>query len=376
MKAADPLFSPETVRSLFSWFRREGIAYPWGEEITPYRVWVSEVMLQQTVITTVIPYFRRWMERFPRLEDLAAAQEAEVLRLWEGLGYYSRARNLLAAARLTAQHYGGKLPDEPTVLKTLPGIGEYTARAVLSISRGLPLAVMDANVRRIGRRVAGLTEWDAQREGELLERLEAALPGENPGEFNAALMQLGQLVCRIRSPRCSVCPLASGCRAFREDLTGVIPGVKKREIIPRETELFIYLCRGRVFLHRKIRGVGKGLWVFPGREFRAGGSAGGAGAGQAAAEQEPPFSPGVRPGRELQVRIHNYTRYRDTLRPRLWLLQEPRVPDGWPAGEENASGGEAGWFSRKEFAALAVPSVYRKILKELEAIPELADPEA
>ena len=207
-----PLLSAAAVRGLLDWFRRKGKTYPWGEDITPYRVWVSEVMLQQTVAAGVIPFFNRWMERFPDILRLAEAVEEEVLRYWEGLGYYSRGRNLLKAARLIRDEWGGHFPKDMGGWRALPGVGDYTARAVLSIACHQPYPVLDANVRRIGQRLLAIRGRPKGVDGELMAALEGCIPPEAPGTFNSALMQLGQQVCRAGTPNCPDCPLRGGLR--------------------------------------------------------------------------------------------------------------------------------------------------------------------
>ncbi len=256
MKTA--LLSDSAVQQLLAWFRREGKAYPWGEDITPYRVWISEVMLQQTVVTAAIPFFNRWMARFPDPAALAEAQEEEVLRYWEGLGYYSRGRNLLKAARVIRDERGGRLPEDLAGWRSLPGVGEYTARAVLSIAAGRPYPVLDANVRRIGRRILAAEVWEKGADGELLASLTECIPAEEPGTFNAALMQLGQLVCRTGTPDCPSCPLKEECEAHHRGTAPLIPEKKKRIITSLKSRRFLFFAGDRVFLIRRDAGIGKG----------------------------------------------------------------------------------------------------------------------
>lgn len=264
-----PLLSAGTVGQLLSWFEREGKVYPWGDNITSYRVWVSEIMLQQTVVTAVIPYFTRWMERFPTPLALAEAEEEEVLRHWEGLGYYSRGRNLLKAARIIRDRLGGELPGDLEGWKALPGVGDYTARAVLSIASGLPYPVLDANVRRIGQRLLGRRHWPAGADRELMEGLEGSIPRREPGKFNAALMQLGQLVCRTGTPLCSACPLRMECTAAAEGTAAEIPERRSRNQTVLRSRRFVISREGRVLMIRRDHGIGRGLWVLPGMDAAA-----------------------------------------------------------------------------------------------------------
>ncbi len=189
---------------LLRWYRRHARKLPWRQTRDPYRIWVSEVMLQQTRVAAAIPYFERFIERFPDVESLARAPEEELLRAWSGLGYYSRARNLQRAAKLIAER--GSIPNDYDALRELPGIGQYTAAAVASIAFNQPYAVVDGNVRRVLSRVA------CRNEG-LDEMAEALLDRKHPGRYNQALMELGATVCLPREPHCGACPVAALCTA-------------------------------------------------------------------------------------------------------------------------------------------------------------------
>ena len=195
----------EMARPLLAWYDENRRILPWREEVSPYRTWVSEIMLQQTRVAAVLPYFHRFMERCPTVEALAAADEQELLKLWEGLGYYSRARNLQKAARIITGEYGGQLPADQKALMALPGIGDYTAGAILSIAFGVPIPAVDGNVLRILSRFTGsdLDILDAKNRKIFRTWAETALPAERPGAFNQALMDLGSAVCLPGpSPRC------------------------------------------------------------------------------------------------------------------------------------------------------------------------------
>jgi A/G-specific adenine glycosylase len=215
---------------LLDWFRAHRRELPWRASRDPYRVWVAEVMLQQTRIAAVLPYYERFLARFPDVESLDAAHEDEVLRLWSGLGYYSRARNLHRAAKEIAQRHGGKFPREIDAALALPGIGGYTAAAVLSIAYDVPLAVLDGNVARVLARIGAVRgdlrsggRW--QRLGKTAQRL---LPRDAAGDWNQALMELGETVCTPQSPRCDACPVARWCRARALELTEKIPAPRRK----------------------------------------------------------------------------------------------------------------------------------------------------
>lgn len=234
---------------------------PWRDHPTPYRVWVSEVMLQQTQVATVIPYFERFMARFPDLASLAQADESEVLALWEGLGYYRRARLLVAAARALTRA-GGQLPDRYDCLRKLPGLGPYTAAAVASIAFGQPIAVVDGNVRRVLSRLLGAKEMS---EAQLRREAQALLDPDSPGDFNQAMMELGATVCSPKAPRCRQCPARDYCRARRLGRPEAFPPPRPRPAtVPLEEHAAALFRRGRWLLARRDGGERyRGLWELP-----------------------------------------------------------------------------------------------------------------
>jgi len=215
---------------LLTWFRRHKRDMPWRRSRDAYRIWVAEVMLQQTRIAAVMPYYRNFLRRFPTVSSLARARESEVLKSWSGLGYYSRARNLHRAARQIVSTHGGTFPREHEAALTLAGVGRYTAAAVLSIAYAAPFSVLDGNVARVLARL-GAIRGDL-REPALWKALESTaqelLAAEAPGDWNQALMELGETVCTPQSPRCGECPVAAFCRARRLGLTEAIPSPRKK----------------------------------------------------------------------------------------------------------------------------------------------------
>ena len=200
-------------RRLLEWYHHHRRELPWRVEHDPYKVWISEIMLQQTQVETVVPYYERFTSRFPTIESLAVASLDEVLRLWEGLGYYRRAINLWEAARVVVEEFGGRLPADPKLLQQLPGIGRYTAGAIASIGFGIPVAILEANSRRVLRRVfpVGGEQGRPPGDGYLWQLAQRLVPRSDPGTFNQALMELGSLVCTPRSPGCAKCPLKRIC---------------------------------------------------------------------------------------------------------------------------------------------------------------------
>jgi A/G-specific adenine glycosylase len=228
-----------------------------------YRVWVSEVMLQQTRVEAVIPYYDRWLRRFPTLDALADAPLDDVLATWQGLGYYARARNLHRAAAVVRERHGGELPADPAALRALPGVGDYTAGALASIVHGLPEPAVDGNARRV---LSRLLDVPAPTVAPLRPVAAALVPGDRPGDFNQALMELGAAVCRPRSPRCDACPAAALCRARARGTVALRPGRRPRREVPHRMVacLAVLSADHRLLLTRRPpRGLLGGLWELP-----------------------------------------------------------------------------------------------------------------
>lgn len=255
---------PGIVHALLAHFDACRRDLPWRETSDPYAILVSEVMLQQTRVDTVRPYYERWMERFPTVGSLAEADLDEVLTHWQGLGYYSRARNLHRAVRLVRERFAGEVPSDLAELRSLPGIGEYTAGAVASIAHGVPTAAVDGNVRRVLARLWGL-EYPGVAE---IRRLATALvPADRPGDFNQALMELGATVCTPRSPDCGACPVADRCRARAQGAQERWPRSRTRGPVPEETVDSVVLVRddgAMLLVRRPVDGFLGGMWEFPG----------------------------------------------------------------------------------------------------------------
>lgn len=255
---------------LLRWFERRKRDLPWRREPRdPYQVWLSEVMLQQTQVATVIPYFERWLRRFPTLEALADAPLDDVLKLWEGLGYYARARNLHAAAQIVVRDHGGQLPRTVEGLMALPGIGRYTAGAIASLAFGAHTPAPDGNARRVLSRVFGLSRPTA---AELWALAESLLPRGRAGAFNEALMELGATTCTPRAPQCAACPLRAMCKARAGGDPEAYPARPTRQKTPHHEALTVVLVdgAGRALLgQRPPDGLLGGLWEFISAELRA-----------------------------------------------------------------------------------------------------------
>ncbi|WP_051184536.1 A/G-specific adenine glycosylase [Desulfatiglans anilini] len=266
---------PGLRRSLLAWYRANGRDLPWRHTKDPYRIWLSEIMLQQTQVHTVIPYYQQFIERFPDCRALAKAPLDAVLKAWENLGYYSRARALHEAANRVCRMYDGSLPEDRAALMALPGIGPYTAGAILSIAFGQPVPAIDGNVRRILCRLACIRQPPGQREAlQAIESAAAALvPTEDPGAFNQALMDLGAAVCIPRRPECASCPVEEHCLARREGLEAELPAAARVRRTPvRKMALGVVSnAEGALLmLKRPGKGLLGGLWRFPGGEVAPG----------------------------------------------------------------------------------------------------------
>lgn len=259
------------VAPLLSWYERNARVLPWRDEPTPYRVWVSEIMLQQTRVEAVKPYFERFLSELPDIVSLARAPEAQLMKLWEGLGYYSRVRNLQKAARIVVAEHGGNLPREPEELARLPGIGPYTAGAVASIAYGRPAPAVDGNVLRVIARVTACRDNidDAAVKRRVERALRAVYPPGRAGEFTQSLMELGAIVCLPNGePKCVQCPLSALCRAHARGVEPELPVRKEKK--PRRVEdrtVFVIVGSARAALRRRPeKGLLAGMWEFPSAE--------------------------------------------------------------------------------------------------------------
>lgn len=252
---------------LLDWYERQKRDLPWRRENDPYKIWVSEVMLQQTRVEAAIPYFERFLSQFPTLKDLAKAPEEAVLKAWEGLGYYSRARHLHAAVKEVEEAYGGRVPATYEQFRELPGVGDYTAGAVLSIGYGVPVPAVDGNVLRVLARFWGVKEniLSSRTQKLLREQVAANLPSENPAAFNQALMELGALICKPRQPLCGECPLQYLCVANRLDLQQELPIRQKKVSTRIEQRVVLLVKAGDTWLvrQRPQKGLLAGLWELP-----------------------------------------------------------------------------------------------------------------
>ena len=253
---------------LTGWFVANSRKLPWRESKDPYRVWISEIMLQQTRVEAVIGYFNRWVEKWPTIKSLAKASENDVMNAWQGLGYYSRARNILKSAKIVVDEFNGILPSDVEALKKLPGIGRYTAGAISSIAFELKEPIVDGNVARVYARIFEREEVvnDARSQNLYYQIATDLLPDKNVSSFNQGLMELGALVCVPQNPRCDMCPVSKFCKSFANDSTDAFPirrKAAKTELISRLV-LVIKKSNKIYMTKREQKGVYHGMWEFPG----------------------------------------------------------------------------------------------------------------
>jgi A/G-specific adenine glycosylase len=349
---------------LLAWYREHRRDLPWrageGEAADPYRVWLSEVMLQQTRVDTVLRYYGPWLERFPTLAALAAAPLDDVLKAWEGLGYYSRARNFHSAVREVAEKYGGTVPDDPHAFGALPGVGRYTQGAVMSIAFGRPAPIVDGNVRRVFARWTDDPDPPVQTLWEMASRL---APGPAPGELNQALMELGATLCTPRKPRCGLCPAREHCQARIHGTQEARPTPKKAKPLPHEdTAVAVVERDGRLLLAKRPRNARLGgMWAFP-CAIRHPGEEVGAAAERAAREG---LGIGVRAGAEVGTVDHVFTHVRVSYHAVRCALVDgdprPLRYDAWA------------WATPGEVKAYALPVAQQRIAA-LAAAQLAADP--
>jgi A/G-specific adenine glycosylase len=348
----------EFVERLLEWFAANGRDLLWRRNRTPYRIWISEVMLQQTQVITVEPYYERFLDRFPTVEALADASLEQVLKLWEGLGYYARARHLHAAARQLVSANGGTLPDRFDDLKALPGVGSYTAGAIASIAFGQRVPAVDGNARRVLCRIFGIRR-DVTRsatERELEQLAVKLLPEEQPGAFNEALIELGATICAPQGPSCSRCPVDELCWAYAEGEQEALPVRRSRRQVPHYDVAAAVTVRddGAVLVaKRNTDAMLGGLWEFPGGKCEDGESL----AECLAREMREELGVEVEVGEPLTVVPHAYTHFRITLHA-FWC----RLRSGEPRCLDCAA---FRWVNPQDLDELPMSRVDRKVAHSL-----------
>ncbi|QNK00300.1 A/G-specific adenine glycosylase [Dyella telluris] len=337
--------------ALLAWFDEHGRKdLPWQHPRDAYRVWLSEVMLQQTQVVTVIPYFLRFVATLPTLRDLASAEEDTVLALWSGLGYYRRARFLQRAAQICVDKHDGELPRDFAALAELPGIGRSTAGAILAQAYGLRFPILDGNVKRVLTRHLGIHGHPGQSPVEkvLWQHAEALTPAQRTADYTQAIMDLGATLCVRAKPRCDACPMASDCVAKRDDLTTQLPSAKPTKAVPTRDTVMLILrdAEGRVLLERRgPQGVWSGLWSLP----EAGDHDQAWRAAQSMAT--------IDDAQALPSFVHVFSHYR--------LKVEPLLFDEATARPRIADNSNLRWCAPDERAALGLPAPVRTLLQNL-----------
>jgi len=355
--------SPTPADRMLAWYDRQGRRLPWrappGERPDPYRVWLSEVMLQQTSVQAAAPYFHDFLARWPTVHDLAAAPQDEVLAAWAGLGYYARARNLHACAGVVSEQHGGVFPGTEKELRKLPGIGPYTAAAIAAIAFDRPAAPLDGNLERVVARLFDVRDALPGAKETLREHLRSLVPDHRPGDFAQAMMDLGATICVPSSPRCMLCPLAGDCvgRAAGTAETLPVKAAKKPRPTKRCVAFWTVRADGRVLLRRRPqRGMLGGMLEVPSTDWTEAGWD---------ADSARPHAPADADWRELPGRVrHGFTHFAFEIT--VWAGEVP-------AGTEP---GEGQWWPLDRLADAGLPTAMRKIAEHAikhGAVPEGGD---
>ncbi|MDX2096608.1 MAG: A/G-specific adenine glycosylase [Leptolyngbyaceae cyanobacterium bins.59] len=343
--------------SLLDWYRDQGRELPWRHDRDPYKIWVSEIMLQQTQVKTVIPYFQRWLMRFPTIATLAHAPQQEVLKAWEGLGYYARARNLHRAAQEIVAHHQGQFPADLKTVLGLPGIGRTTAGGILSAAFNQPIPILDGNVKRVLARLIALSVPPTRSLPLLWQVSEAILDPAQPRDFNQALMDLGATLCTPQKPACLLCPWNPFCQAYSQNLQTQIPMTEARSPIPHKSigVAVIWNDQGQILIdRRKQKGLLGGLWEFPG--------------GKVEPEETVPdcivreireeLGIGIEVGESLITVDHTYTHFRVTLN-----VYECRYVEGEPQPIECD---EVRWVNPEDLSQYPFPKANIHIIEAIQ----------
>jgi A/G-specific adenine glycosylase len=345
--------------ALIGWFKANQEALPWRHDRSAYKVWLSEIMLQQTQVSTVVPYYERFLSRFPDVNALAAAPLEDVLKAWEGLGYYSRARNLHRCAQIIVREYEGIFPSTVASLGKLPGIGPYTAGAIASLAFGLDAPVLDGNLIRVFARLFDIDEdiTQTQTKRRLWKLAEQVLPPGRAGVWNEGLMELGRRICIPRAPRCDQCPVSHYCRARQHSVQALRPVRQRKTRTPHfdVTAAVLYQPNGLILIaQRPLDGMLGGLWEFPGGKCQLGETL----PECLAREMQEELGVEIAVGPQIAVIKHGYTHFRITLFAYLC-----RLVSGTP---QTLGCADWKWVTLEEMDRYAFPATDRKIINVLK----------
>jgi A/G-specific adenine glycosylase len=350
---------------LLKWYDKHKRTLPWRATRDAYRIWLSEILLQQTRVEAVIPYYEKFLARFPDVFALARAPLDDVLKTWEGAGYYARARNLHRAAKVVVEQYGGKFPRELRALRELPGIGRYTAGAIASIAFEECTPVVDGNVARVLCRYFGIREDPTARatQEKLWDLAAELLPQKRAGDFNQALMELGATICAPKNPRCLLCPVQQDCFARQEGLQNVLPVKRAKQALPHKIiAAGVIYRRGKILIQQRLnRGLLGGLWEFPGGKVEAGESL------QECVAREVREEVGidVRVGEKIIAVHHAYSHFSIALHAFRCEYVSGRVT--------LASAQKFKWVAPRELEQYAFPAANKKIIAALRSHPSALD---
>lgn len=345
--------------SILLWYEKNRRDLPWRHTRDPYKIWVSEMMLQQTTVQTVIPYYERWCKTFPTIKHLSQAPIENVLKSWQGLGYYARARNLHKASQIVVKEYGGNLPKDAVAVRKLPGFGPYATGSVLSIAYDMPLQIIDANVRRVIMRILMLSGVaGVGQDSQISAYLGKVFPKKRAGDFNQALMELGALICKPKEPLCSQCPVTLFCKAFHNNVQNDIPIKKIKEISNIHAVVAVISKGGKVFLQKRMgKGLLQGMWEFPGGKI------------EVAEEKIDALARELREELKVELKsaeylfdvVHSYTQFRARISVYAATLHFPIIMN------KNRI-----WADKDDILRLPLPSGTRKIIDKIFLSPSNA----
>ncbi len=346
---------PSFARSLNAWYRKHARVLPWRKTVDPYKIWISEIMLQQTTVNAVIPYYEKWIKALPTVYDVAKTPPQKILKLWQGLGYYTRVKNIHRSAKMICDIHGGKIPSDAEQLRKLPGFGPYTVGAVLSIAFDQRYSIVDTNVRRVFMRILAIEGFaNVSQDLDISKHLEKVMPQRNLRTFNQALMELGALICRNREPLCLSCPVSDQCLGYKKGIQEIIPKPKKRIIKDIDAAIGILRRNGKYLIQKRpSNGLLADLWEFPGGKIKVKESP----AEALRRELKEELDIDIKSSRHVMNVQHFYTQFRVNLHVSLCEFESYPLPHK-----------HRKWVSLKNLRKYPMPSGSAKIVDRLAKI--------